>query len=143
MNAVVPDVSVAAKWVLPSQGEGFRDQAFELLGRHRDGKIDLIVPDIFWAELGNVLWKAVRSRRISAQHAISGMKLIFAESLPSVPSADLLIAAFDIANIYGRAVYDCMYLALAVRERAELVTADERLANAVGGHMPVKWLGLI
>jgi hypothetical protein len=30
---------------------------------------------------------------------------------------------------------------LAVQSKADLVTADERLANALAAHFPVKWLG--
>jgi predicted nucleic acid-binding protein len=32
-------------------------------------------------------------------------------------------------------------LALASKARRELITADERLANAVAAYLPVKWLG--
>ena len=40
-----------------------------------------------------------------------------------------------------RAVYDCLYVALAVQSKSDLVTADERLANALAARFPVKWLG--
>jgi predicted nucleic acid-binding protein len=52
-----------------------------------------------------------------------------------------LKAAFAIANTYGRTVYDSLYVALAVMAKAEMVTADERLANALAAHLPVKWIG--
>jgi len=32
-------------------------------------------------------------------------------------------------------------VALAVREKVELITADERLANALAARFPVRWLG--
>jgi predicted nucleic acid-binding protein len=143
VTTIVPDASIAAKWVLPPADDDFCGQAVELLRRHRAGEIDFVVPDIFWAELGNVLWKAVRRKRLSLEHAASGIELVFAENLPSVPSADLLQPAFDLANTYGRAVYDTLYVALAVVAKAEMVTADERLANAVAAHLPVKWIGAI
>jgi predicted nucleic acid-binding protein len=34
-----------------------------------------------------------------------------------------------------------LYIALAVQSGTDLVTADERLANAVAARLPVKWLG--
>ena len=40
-----------------------------------------------------------------------------------------------------RSVYDCLYIALAIRYDAEMITADERLANSVAARLPVKWLG--
>jgi predicted nucleic acid-binding protein len=36
-----------------------------------------------------------------------------------------------IAFAYDRSVYDCLYVALAVQSKTDLITADERLANAL------------
>ncbi len=52
-------------------------------------------------------------------------------------------SALSIALQYGRSLYDCLYVALAVRSNAELVNADEKLANALASRFPVKWLGAI
>jgi predicted nucleic acid-binding protein len=54
----------------------------------------------------------------------------------------LIEAAIQIARAYHRTVYDCIYVALAVETRSEMVTADERLANSLPG-LPVVWLGLL
>jgi predicted nucleic acid-binding protein len=40
-------------------------------------------------------------------------------------------------------VYDSLYVALAVQAKTELITADERLANSLAAHLPVKWLGIL
>jgi predicted nucleic acid-binding protein len=48
-----------------------------------------------------------------------------------------------IATAFQRTVYDALYVALAVTSKAQFVTADERLANAMAAHLPVKWLGSI
>src|SRR5437868_6555958 len=126
--------------MLPQEGEPLRDQAMDLLARHRNAEIKFVVPDIFWAEFGNVLWKAVRIGRLSREDADSGMRMLLAANFPSMPSASLLTSAFNIANTYGRTVYDSLYVALAVIAKAEMITADERLANAMASHLPVKWL---
>jgi predicted nucleic acid-binding protein len=32
-------------------------------------------------------------------------------------------------------------VALAIQFKTEMITADERLANALAAHLPVKWMG--
>ena len=61
----------------------------------------------------------------------------------TVSSAVLLGLAFRIAIAFDRTVYDSLYIALAVHSKSQLVTADERLANAVAAELPVKWLGAL
>jgi predicted nucleic acid-binding protein len=51
------------------------------------------------------------------------------------------VDAATIAFAFDRTVYDSIYVALAVLLGRRLVTADERLANAVGIRLPVVWLG--
>jgi len=138
---MVLDVSVAVKWVLPPADEDHADKAVELLSRHRTGEIMFVVPDLFWEEYGNVLWKAVRTRRMSRADAEDAIEKLATETWASVPSRGLLPEAFTIATVYDRAIYDSLYVVLAVLARAELITADERLANALAAHLPVKWLG--
>jgi predicted nucleic acid-binding protein len=60
---------------------------------------------------------------------------------PTVSSHALLVEAFAIATAFDRAVYDALYVALAVNSKSQMITADERLANALAAHLPVKWLG--
>ena len=61
-------------------------------------------------------------------------------------SAELLARpALDYAILTGRTVYDCMYLAMAVENDIQLVTADERLVRKVRedeGGIGVDHLGL-
>ncbi|MHB1425772.1 MAG: type II toxin-antitoxin system VapC family toxin [Gemmataceae bacterium] len=49
------------------------------------------------------------------------------------PSEPLVLSAFDLANRSGRTVYDCLYLALAIQLGGQMVTADEKLVNALAG----------
>ncbi|MEO8051533.1 MAG: type II toxin-antitoxin system VapC family toxin [Acidobacteriota bacterium] len=140
MNFLVLDASVAAKWFLLAD-EPLKDEALDLLARSADGQIGFIVPDLFWAELGNVLCKAVRQGRSTAADAEQSLRKAKSMDLPAVPSADLVEAAFGIAQKHGRSFYDAIYVALAVVHNATLVTADEKLANATAAHLPVKWLG--
>ena len=51
MNLIVPDASVAAKWFLPRSNETLVREAIGLLRSYESGRVHLIVPGIFWAEI--------------------------------------------------------------------------------------------
>jgi predicted nucleic acid-binding protein len=53
---------------------------------------------------------------------------------PSYP--DLISRAFAIASQFRIGVYDCLYVALAERERCDLVTADDRLVKNLQPQFP-------
>ena len=65
MNTLVVDASVAAKWFLPASGETLTDEALEVLSHYAAGDLRFLVPDLFWAELGNIFRKAARQGRWS------------------------------------------------------------------------------
>jgi predicted nucleic acid-binding protein len=143
VNALVVDASVAAKWFLPSNDEPLSGEALALLGRFSDGEIRFIVPDLFWPELGNVLWKAVRKGRCRRESAESAISLLTQQNILTISSTTLITEAFAIATTFDRPVYDSLYVAAALASKAQLVTADERLANALAARLPVKWLGAL
>ena len=141
MSLFVIDASVAAKWFLPAEGETLAHEAVEFLRRYATGQIRLIVPDLFWAEFGNIMWKAVRQGRWTTKAADTAIAAMKERDLPTVPTLTLLEQAFAIANAFQRTVYDSLYVALAISSKALMVTADERLAHALAASLPVKWLG--
>jgi predicted nucleic acid-binding protein len=143
LKSAVVDASVACKWILPSADEPYSKHALELLDRYALKEIQILVPDLFWAEIGNVLWKAVRTHRITIEDARIGLQKVTGCNFPTVPSFSLLTRAFEIASTFGRSFYDCLYVALAESSDAQLITADEKLVNALALQYPVKWLGAI
>ncbi|HKO04317.1 MAG TPA: type II toxin-antitoxin system VapC family toxin [Candidatus Acidoferrales bacterium] len=143
MTVFVLDASVAAKCVLPPKEEPLVAEALHLLEGYEKGDISFIVPDLFWAELGNVLWNAVRRKRITKTEAENALALMQARNFPTLPSPPLLGLALPMAIAHDRTVYDCLYVALASQIGAKLITADERLANSLGAYLPVQWLGML
>jgi predicted nucleic acid-binding protein len=137
----VLDASVAVKWAIPSRNETLAEESFRLLKRYTDGEINFIVPDVFWAEVGNVFWKGVHRQRWSPAFAERAASEIGARDFFTVSSLALLPQALAIALAHHRSLYDCLYVALAIQFKTEMITADERLANALAARMPVKWLG--
>ena len=120
----VVDASVALKWVIP---EVLSDRAERLLGANED----LIAPDLLPIEAANALWKKTVRREISARDAEQALALLQESGLVLRPTGPLLAPALAIAHRLDHPVYDCVYVALARRERARLVTSDRRLARRI------------
>jgi len=130
---VVVDASVAVKWYLE---EDHAAPARRLL----DGTYELIVPDLFFAEIGNVLWK--RWRRGELDDDIIAETLAALDRVPceTRSARPLLSGAMALATSLRRTVYDSLYLALAIDTGARLVTADLRFhasvaASPLAGHI--------
>jgi predicted nucleic acid-binding protein len=145
LTAFVLDASVAVKWLVPTgmstRKETLIAESLQLLQRYSAGEINFFVPDIFWAEIGNVMWKGARQRRWSPAMAESAVEEIRDRNFFTVASLSLLPDALKIALVHDRSVYDCLYVALAIQFKVQMITADERLANALAARFPVKWLG--
>jgi len=141
VTSCIVDASVAAKWLLPTAGEGLVDQANHLMALHVRRDLQLLAPDLLEAEIGNVLWKGVRRNRITEPEAQNSLRRFTALGIQVLPTSDLMGQALQIALACGRSFYDSLYVALAVATKTELITADERLVNALGSRFPVRWLG--
>jgi predicted nucleic acid-binding protein len=132
MSSIVVDTSVAIKWFV---AEPLRKQAIDL---GRSGA-KLIAPDLVILEVGNVVWTKVRMGQMLQAQAefVAGVIPKYFAAL--VPSADISVMAFQIASDLDHPVYDCAYLAVAVRFSATLITADRRLltkaANSPYDHL--------
>ena len=126
MSRYVVDASVAVKWYLPE----IHDAAAQRL---LTGKEELLVPDLIFPAVGSILWKRVRFGQILETEAEAVLQSLGALPLTVSPSWPLVVPALTIACQAQRTVYESLYLALAVRERAVMVTADEKFANALKG----------
>jgi predicted nucleic acid-binding protein len=142
LTSYVLDASVAAKWFLPGADEPLSNEALRLLRSYADGQVSFLVPDLFFPEFSNVLSEAERRGRCSVATADVALSEVLRGGFPIFPSSPLIQPAIQIARTFDRPVYDCIYVALAIETNTHLVTADEKLANALPG-MPVTWLGFI
>jgi predicted nucleic acid-binding protein len=121
----VVDASVAVKWVVP---EILSAQADRLLG----SEDPLIAPDLLMIESANAFWKKIRRKELSATEAGRALDVLSASGIVVYATQPLLGRALAMARHLEHPVYDCVYVALAERERATLVTADERLLARLG-----------
>lgn len=103
---------------------------------------ELHVPDLFYAECGNILWKQVRRGNCNAAQATAFEASLRALSLQRTPTFDLIADALSVALTHDVTAYDACYVALAARLGVSFVTADQKLVQRLAGTplAPV-WLG--
>lgn len=130
---LVVDASVAVKWILPEEGH---EEALRIQERYQDEEIDLIAPHLVIAEIANVLWKRERRGDLNAWTAQHCFRQFLHDAPILLDSEKVSASALGLALAHGRPVYDCLYLAWALEQRCDLVTADERFFNALSAAFP-------
>lgn len=123
---LVIDASVGIKWVVDEIGSNI---AVAVIGGRR-----LVVPALFWIETANALAaKARRGELTRTQAADAWRDLTQAPVQTRVTTTDSTGPALELAQDLAHSVYDCVYLALALREDGAVITADRRFAEIVRG----------
>ncbi len=129
----VVDASVVVKWFLP---EPSRQAALRLLRHYQHESIKLFAPGLLLLEVSSVLCKRVRRGEMIASSAKEAHRLLKINSPILVDDRDLMDDAVTLAIASGQSLYDCLYLALALRQRCEMVTADGKFHAAVSRAFP-------
>jgi len=105
---------------------------------------ELHAPDLLLTEVGNVVWKRHGRGELDEAEARALLADCLRLPLRLTPTGDLVESALILALRTRRTVYDCLYLALAVKTKAILVSSDKRFVNALAGspfEKHVAWLG--
>ncbi|MCA9972414.1 MAG: type II toxin-antitoxin system VapC family toxin [Anaerolineales bacterium] len=126
----VVDASVGIKLFVKEPDSALADQLFSAL---TESDTRFYVPDLFFVECGNILWKYVRHFGYEAGLARQDVKDMLQLALHVVSTADLLLPAFELAVQYDLTAYDACYVALAQQLHLPLVTADTPLVKKLQG----------
>ena len=70
------DANVGVKWLELFRKEPLVIEARAFLELSVQRKVGMMVPDVFWPEVGNILWKAVRRNQCTPQDAATGLSLL-------------------------------------------------------------------
>jgi predicted nucleic acid-binding protein len=124
LKRYVVDASVSIKWFLP---EIHSREALRLLNR----EFELLAPDLFFAEFGNVLWKKLRAKEVDSGSAAKILTDFIRIPLTIISSETILDVTWAIAEQYQRSFYDSLYLAVAETQECRMVTADKKFYNAL------------
>ena len=127
MSAFVLDCSVAVAWLFDDEATPETDALLDRL------QFDsAFVPGLWRLELGNVLARAERQKRIAASQIVACLGVL--DRLPIVADAETESRAIREILALARAerltTYDAAYLELAMRMGLQLATRDEALVQA-------------
>ncbi len=124
MSQLVTDASAVMGWLFDDEESAEADTALELIV-----EVGGLVPQVWHLETRNSLLTAERRGRISAGRADECLNAL--KELPiETDESPRLEVAFQLARAHGLSYYDALYLELASRFEASLVTLDARLARA-------------
>jgi len=127
---MIVDASVLLHAFLPDE---VQPNALAVVREHASGRLHLRAPALLPYELSNTVWQAERRGRITRSQAdriIQSFDNLDIEIIPQ-PWGEML----PLARQCDRSAYDAAYLSLAERLGEPLITADERLYNAVKGKL--------
>lgn len=123
----VVDASVAIKLFVVDPLSDKVDALFTHLAANPECRF--YVPDLFYIECTNILWKYVRLSSYSAAEAERNLARLYALSLQRTSVAELMRDALKIGLAYGISAYDACYVALSQRLTVPMVTADKKLVR--------------
>ena len=96
----------------------------------------VLAPERMLSEVANTLWKLQRGGNLNGLDP----QTLLADARDLVdqiePDRHLQVEALALACHLDHPVYDCLYLALARREAAQLLTADQRLEKLASKVLP-------
>jgi len=136
----VVDASVGVKLFLVEALSDRADALFSYLAD--DPPIQLYVPDLFFVECTNILWKYVRRHGYPVQKARQDVADLLHLPFTSVSVRHLVSDAMTLAVTHKITAYDATYVGLSRQLSLPLVTADEALVHRLeGSSLDVHWLG--
>jgi len=96
----------------------------------------VLAPELMLTEVSNALWRLQRAGQLQ----VEGLQQCLSRGAALVdhiePDRHLQVEALALACHLDHPVYDCLYLALARREAALLLTADQKLMTLATQVLP-------
>jgi len=127
MNYVI-DCSFSSALFLPDE-KSDAVRKFFLEMKNTD---QLMVPQLWWYETGNVLNMSLKRKRLNHNEAVSVIDLLkkikLVTDVESGP--EYIHRLFELTQLYGISSYDAAYLELSIRMKCPLMTLDAELIVA-------------
>ncbi|MGK7921064.1 MAG: type II toxin-antitoxin system VapC family toxin [Trichodesmium sp.] len=124
----VVDTSVRIKQFIPNPLLNKTKQLFANLSY---SNIEIYVPDLFYVESANTLWKYIRAEQLTPTQVQEYLSVLKMYPLQVVSTVELIEIAINIAVSHNISVYDATYVALSENVEAPLLTLDKKLLNSL------------
>lgn len=127
MTSLVLDCSVTISWIIQDESNTLASTLLELVTQQ-----GAIVPSIWPLEVGNVLLRAERTKRITsiqrhvAIHALSELLI----TIDTFTDRYAFLETMELAERHHLTLYDASYLELALRMNIPIATFDKQLQEA-------------
>ena len=92
----------------------------------------VLVPQLYFSETANALWKYVSHNQLSAEQAIERYQEICALPDQAISDQTLAMEALSLASANNHPVYNMIYAVLARRNACGVLSKDSRLAKLLG-----------
>lgn len=135
VSTAVIDASAAVKWFIV---QPLTPNALAVLQQYPTR----LAPRLIVAELGNALWKYVRSGQSTAAQAETALQQLSALYVSFEEDGDYAQRAMQIAADLDHPFYDCLYLAVAEARGCPLITDDQRLLGKLARKRRFKLIAL-
>ena len=118
------DASVGIKW-FSGKDESNIDIALNIQQQKLQNKMEIVVPDLFFFEILNVLLKKKYFRIDDIFRASESLYLMEMEII--YPDKKIIDKAIDISGGSGLTFYDSLYIAVALNRHTSLITEDHEI----------------
>jgi predicted nucleic acid-binding protein len=131
----VVDTSVCIKQFI---SDPLTSKVHQLFDHLANSETEFFVPDLFYIECANTLWKYIRAGLYTAAEVQADLATLKALPLRVVSTADLMEDAVSIGLTYGISAYDACCVALSQQVSAMLLTLDQRRVRSIAAAYDVR-----
>ena len=127
VRLIIVDASVLLKWVLPAEREEYAAKALAIRKAFEDARLDLILPSLWFYEVGNIL--AIKYPSDAANRLGSLVRMRIPEARPNMRWRNRILELVSSCKV---TFYDASYHALAIVNDGVFITADEKYLDKIG-----------
>lgn len=132
-DELVFDTNIIVKLIIPEEDS---DLARSLYLESVNRNCEFYFPDYYRIESAQALWVKINRKLITVEDAQTAFDKLLHFPITIHPTDQLLPHAFTLANQYGIAVYDALFVSTVINLNCRGITADEKLLSKIEKSFP-------